>query len=120
MKHRIALTALVMLALAPSAHAQYTAPPPEPGFEYIFDGTATGSDASFDKWLSANGATAVTLDPALGAMNPNTSGFGMKWYPVRALGNVVVKLKYMWPAGRHAERRRDGPVPGAALRRHHG
>ena len=99
MKHRIALTALVMLALAPSAHAQYTAPPPEPGFEYIFDGTATGSDASFDKWLSANGATAVTLDPALGAMNPNTSGFGMKWYPVRALGNVVVKLKYMWPAG---------------------
>ena len=99
MKHRIALTALVMLALAPSAHAQYTAPPPEPGFEYIFDGTATGSDASFDKWLSANGATAVTLDPALGAMNPNTSGFGMKWYPVRALGDVVVKLQYMWPAG---------------------
>ncbi len=99
MKHRIALTALVMLALAPSAQAQYTAPPPEPGFEYIFDGTATGSDASFDKWLSANGATAVTLDPALGAMNPNTSGFGMKWYPVRALGDVVVKLQYMWPAG---------------------
>ena len=100
MKYRIALTALVMLALAPSAHAQYTAPPPEPGFEYIFDGTAIGSDGPrFDKWLSANGATAVTLDPALGAMNPNTSGFGMKWYPVRALGDVVVKLQYMWPAG---------------------
>ena len=100
MKHRMALlTALFALALAPSAHAQYTAPPPEPGFEYIFDGTATGSDASFDKWLSANGATAVTLDPQLGAMNPNTSGFGMKWYPVRALGDVVVKLEYMWPAG---------------------
>jgi hypothetical protein len=99
MKYRLVLTALVTLALAPSAHAQYTAPPPEPGFQYIFDGTATGSDASFDKWLSANGATAVTLDPALGAMNPNTSGFGMKWYPVRALGNVVVKLQYMWPAG---------------------
>ena len=97
MKHRIVLTALVMLALAPSAHAQYTPPPPERGFEYIFDGTATGSDASFDKWLSANGATAVTLDPALGAMNPNTSGFGMKWYPVRALGNVVIRLEYMWP-----------------------
>jgi hypothetical protein len=97
MKHRIALTALVLLGFAPAAHAQYTAPPPEPGFEYIFDGTATGSDASFDEWLSANGATAVTLDPALGAMNPNTSGFGMKWYPVRALGDVVVKLRYMWP-----------------------
>ena len=72
---------------------------PSAGFEYIFDGTATGSDASFDKWLSANGATAVTLDPELGAMNPNTSGFGMKWYPVRPLGDVVVKLEYMWPAG---------------------
>ena len=99
MKLRLALTALIVLALAPSAHAQYTAPPPEPGFEYIFDGTATGSDASFDKWLSANGATAVTLDPTIGAMNPNTSGFGMKWYPVRALGDVVVKLDYLWPAG---------------------
>ena len=80
MQHRVkhrrarwgaALTALVSLALVPaSAQAQYTAPPPEPGFEYIFDGTATGSDASFDKWLAANGATAVTLDPALGAMDP--------------------------------------------------
>ena len=99
MKLRMVLTALIALAFAPSAHAQYTAPEPEPGFEYIFDGTATGSDASFDKWLSANGATAVTLDPTIGAMNPNTSGFGMKWYPVRALGDVVVKLEYMWPAG---------------------
>jgi hypothetical protein len=93
-----ALMAVVVLALLPAgAQAQYTAPPPEPGFEYIFDGTASGSDASFDKWLSANGATAVTLDPALGAMNPNNSGFGMKWYPVRALGDVVVRLEYMWP-----------------------
>ena len=89
MQHRVkhrrarwgaALTALVALAITPAiAQAQYTAPEPELGFEYIFDGTASGSDASFDKWLSANGATAVTLDPELGAMNPNTSGFGMKW-----------------------------------------
>jgi hypothetical protein len=103
-KHRRArwgatITALAAVALVPaSADAQYTAPPPEPGFEYIFDGTATGSDASFDQWLSANGATAVTLDTELGAMNPNTSGFGMKWYPVKALGDVVVRLQYMWPA----------------------
>ena len=62
----LVLTLLAALALAPAAEAQCTAPPPEPGFEYIFDGTATGSDASFDKWLSANGATAVTLDPELG------------------------------------------------------
>ena len=99
MRHLMVLAALITLALAPSAHAQYTPPPPERGFQYIFNGTATGSDASFDKWLSANGATAVTLDPELGAMNPNTSGFGMKWYPVRALGDVIVKLEYMWPAG---------------------
>jgi Domain of Unknown Function (DUF1080) len=103
MRHRhtrcgAGLVVVFALALsAASAQAQYTPPPPEPGFEYIFDGTATGSDASFDKWLSANGATAVTLDPELGAMNPNTSGFGMKWYPVRPLGDVVVRLEYMWP-----------------------
>src|SRR5215216_5245644 len=102
-KHRRArwgatVTALIALALVPAtADAQYTPPPPEPGFEYIFDGTATGSDASFDKWLAANGATEMTLDPEIGAMNPNTSGFGMKWYPVRPLGNVVVRLQYMWP-----------------------
>jgi hypothetical protein len=105
MKHRLkhgcarwapALVGAALL-LPAGAQAQYTPPPPEPGYEYIFDGTATGSDASFDKWLSANGATAVTLDPALGAMNPNTSGFGMKWYPVRALGDVVVRLEFMWP-----------------------
>jgi hypothetical protein len=94
----LGLVALAV-ACAPAgvARAAYTAPPPEPGFEYIFDGTATGSDASFDKWVAANGATAVTLDPELGAMNPNTSGFGMRWYPVRPLGDAVVKLDFMWP-----------------------
>jgi hypothetical protein len=93
----LGLVALAVAVAPAGARADYTAPPPEPGFEYIFDGTATGSDASFDKWVAANGATAVTLDPELGAMNPNTSGFGMKWYPVRPLGNAVVKLDYMWP-----------------------
>src|ERR671911_1905516 len=93
----LGVVALALATAPATAIAQYSAPPPEPGFEYIFDGTATGSNASFDKWLSANGATAVALDPELGAMNPNTSGFGMKWYPVRALGDVVVRLEYMWP-----------------------
>jgi len=47
------------LAAAPAAaSAQYTAPPPDPGFHYIFDGTATGSDASFDKWAFAAGTAA--------------------------------------------------------------
>jgi hypothetical protein len=98
MRTRMLGFALLAAVLVPAgAQAQYTPPPPERGFEYIFDGTATGSDASFDKWVAANGATAVTLDPALGAMNPNDSGFGMRWYPVRALGDVVVRLEYMWP-----------------------
>src|SRR4051812_8804858 len=102
-KHRrarygVALAAFVALALAPAAaQAQYTAPPPEPGFHYIFDGTASGSDASFDKWVAANGATAMTLEPSIGAMNPQTSGFGMRWYPVRPIGDVVVRLRFMWP-----------------------
>lgn len=49
---------IVALALvcAP-ARADHQAPPPEPGFEYIFDGTATGSDASFDKWVGARSGT---------------------------------------------------------------
>ena len=35
--------ALAALSLAPAAaDAQYTAPPPDPGFSYIFDGTADG------------------------------------------------------------------------------
>ena len=91
-----ALLAIIALALIPaSAGAQYTAPPPAPGFHYIFDGTATGSDASFDKWLASNGATAMTLEPSIGAMNPNTSGFGMKWYPVKPIGDAVVRLQFM-------------------------
>ena len=92
-----ALAALAVAVIPASAGADYTAPPPERGFHYIFDGTATGSDASFDKWVAANGATEMTLDPELGAMNPNASGFGMRWYPVRPLGDAIVKLDYMWP-----------------------
>src|ERR687892_1583012 len=87
--------ALAAVVVAPAAaEAQYVAPEPEPGFEYIFDGTATGTNASFDKWLAANGASATTLDAGEGAMDPNTSGFGMMWYPVRPLGDVVVRLDY--------------------------
>jgi hypothetical protein len=91
----LGVVALTLATAPAAATAQYSPPPLEPGFEYIFDGTATGSNASFDKWLAANGATATTLDTALGAMDPNTSGFGMMWYPVRPLGDAVVKLDYM-------------------------
>jgi hypothetical protein len=93
---------VIAFALAPQgASAQYVAPPPDPGFEYIFDGTATGSDASFDRWIFASSTAAAsavqgqqTLDPVDGAINPNASPFGSIWYPVRPLGDVVLKLEY--------------------------
>src|SRR5688500_8984713 len=91
---------ILALACAPAlARADYVPPPPEPGYEYIFDGTATGSDASFDKAAAANGATAVTLDPEPGPPRPTTPGCGMQGYPVRPRGNAVVKLDFMWPEG---------------------
>ncbi len=56
---RIGLTGCLTVALAvlmPAvARAQFVPPPPDPGFNYIFDGSATGSDASFDKWVFASG-----------------------------------------------------------------
>jgi hypothetical protein len=84
-----------------SAGAQYVAPPPDPGFNYIFNGTPTGSDASFDKWVFA-GTTAnasptqgrATLDPVEGSFLVGASPFGSYWYPVRPFGNAVIKLQY--------------------------
>ena len=95
------VTGLVALAAAPAAHAQYTAPPPDPGFRYIFDGTATGSDASFDKWKFASGTLAQsqtrgqgTVDPATGVLNVGASPFGAYWYPVKAFGDAVFRIHY--------------------------
>ncbi len=83
------------------AQAQYVAPPPDRGFEYIFDGSATGSDASFDKWVFASGTAAqsatqgrATLDPVTGSFLMGPSPFGAYWYPVRPLGDAVIKLQY--------------------------
>jgi hypothetical protein len=103
---RFALLAGCMAAVAAvvapaSAGAQYQAPPPDPGFEYIFDGTATGSDASFDKWQFASSTIAAsatqgraTLDPVEGAIKVGASPFGAYWYPVRPFGDAVIKLQY--------------------------
>ena len=86
---------------AGSAQAQYVAPPPDPGFEYIFDGSATGSDASFDKWVFASGTAAqsatqgrATLDPVEGSFLMGPSPFGSYWYPERPLGDAVLRLQY--------------------------
>src|SRR3954447_5756936 len=96
-----------MAALAPAAaKAQYVAPPPAPGFHYIFDGTPTGSDASFDKWKFAAGTLAqsaqaaqggqgqASLDTAEGSFKVGASPFGSYWYPVKPFGDVVFKIHY--------------------------
>src|SRR3954465_4468679 len=96
----LALIAAVVLTPA-VARAQYQAPPPDPGFNYIFDGSATGSDPSFDKWGFPGGTAAqsasqgqATLDTVNGAFLVGASPFGSYWYPVRPLGDVVVRLQY--------------------------
>jgi hypothetical protein len=99
--------AAASVAITPAvAGAQYQAPPPDPGFTYVFDGSATGSDASFDKWLfagstfnssrpvSQGGQGAATLNTAEGAIQVNNSPFGGYWYPVKPFGDAVLRLQY--------------------------
>src|ERR1700754_1519890 len=93
--------ALAALAVPSAAQAQYTAPPPAPGFHYIFDGTATGSDASFDKWKFARGTPAqsntqgqATLDAAAGAFRVGGSPFGSYWYTPQPFGDEVFRIQY--------------------------
>ncbi|MDA0183475.1 DUF1080 domain-containing protein [Solirubrobacter phytolaccae] len=100
------VTGLFALAAAPAAHAQYTAPAPDPGFRYIFDGTATGADSSFDKWAFAAGTAAqsrpasqggqgqATLNTATGAIDVGASPFGAYWYPVKAFGDATFRIQY--------------------------
>src|SRR6185295_11977816 len=93
---------MAAVVLTPAvARAQYQAPPPDPGFNYIFDGSATGSDASFDKWVFASGTAAqsasqgrATLDPVEGSFLMGPSPFGSYWYPERPLGDAVLRLQY--------------------------
>src|SRR4051794_1689954 len=110
MLHRISLAgclaAAAMVVGPAAAQAQYTAPPPDPGFKYIFDGSATGSDASFDKWAFAAGTAAqsrpaseggqgqATLDPAEGSFLVGASPFGSYWYPVKPFGDAVFRIQY--------------------------
>src|SRR3954465_2357943 len=97
----------IAIAVAPaSAGAQYVAPPPDPGFHYIFDGTPTGSRASFAKWAFAAGTLAqsrpasqggqgqATLDPVEGAFLVGASPFGAYWYPVKPFGDAVFRIQY--------------------------
>ena len=111
--------------------AQYTAPPPDPGSSYIFDGTATGSDASFDKWAFAAGTLAqsrpasqggqgqATLDPVEGSFLVGASPFGAYWYPVKAFGDAVFRIQYTVQNTPTVDpqRRRHGPHAGGPLHR---
>jgi hypothetical protein len=94
--------AAAAVVLTPAvAEAQYVAPPPDPGFRYIFNGTPTGSDASFDKWRFAEGTLAqsdsravATLDPNEGSFIVNASPFGAYWYTPKAFGDAVFRIHY--------------------------
>jgi Domain of Unknown Function (DUF1080) len=105
MMHRTVLAGWLVVGLigasAAPATAQYVAPAPDPGFEYIFDGTSTGTDASFDKWVFSSSSAAAsatqgrgTVDPEQGAIVVGASAFGAYWYPVRAFGDAVIRLQY--------------------------
>src|SRR3954451_16836339 len=110
MLHRISLAgclAVAAMVVTPAvAQAQYTAPPPDPGFTYIFDGSATGSDASFDKWAFAAGTAAqsrpasqggqgqATLDTSEASFLVGASPYGAYWYPVKPFGDAVFRIQY--------------------------
>ena len=76
--------ALFALALPATARA-------EAGYTTILDGTATGTDASFDKWAQA-GSGNFTLQ-ADGSITP-TGGLGMRWYTVKQYGDISFKVDY--------------------------
>src|SRR4051812_44345505 len=94
--------AVAALVLTPAvAHAQYVAPPPDPGFRYIFNGTTTGSDASFDQWKFASGTLAqsnsravATVDSTEGSIKVGTSPFGSYTYLGKAFGDAVFRIHY--------------------------
>jgi hypothetical protein len=101
LKARITCAVLAAAAALPAtAQAQYQAPPPDPGYRYIFDGTATGSDASLDMWRFAgsslgnsDSAGRATLG-ADGAIHVGASPFGSYWYTGKPFGDAVFRIHY--------------------------
>ena len=105
-------TALGVVGLAPAAHAQqYVAPPPDPGFTYIFDGSATGSPRRSTSGSSPparsrsrtrprpsaapGGQGQATLDTELeGSFLVGASPFGAYWYPEKAFGDAVFRIQF--------------------------
>ena len=99
-----------------SAGAQYVAPPPDPGFRYIFDGTADGLGRVVRQVgvrrrhrgavapASEGGQGQATLDTVEGSFLVGASPFGAYWYPVKPFGDAVLPDSVHGPE--HAERRR--------------
>jgi len=96
------VAAAVALAGAVAGPASaYRAPPPDPGFEYILDGTEAGSAASFDQWVYVSYAGPASsaqdrwlIDAATGAVDPNGTPLGALWYARRPFGNATLRLEF--------------------------
>src|SRR3954447_2222972 len=85
---KVSMGAVLAAALALAAPGVAQA---EPGYTTIFDGSATGSDASFDKWAQVGGGD-IALQPD-GTMR-SSGGFGMRWYTVRSFGDMSLKVDF--------------------------
>ena len=80
-----ALAAVVALGAAPAVARA------DVGYTTIFDGSATGSDASFDKWAQS-GPGGFTLQPD-GSIR-SFGGLGMRWYTLKQYGDISLKVDY--------------------------
>jgi Domain of Unknown Function (DUF1080) len=64
------------------------------GFTTLFDGTATGTPHSLDKWLQA-GAGSLALQPDGSLMTEG--GLGMLWFPGQEFGDVAFRVDFRDP-----------------------
>jgi hypothetical protein len=69
-------------------------PQHDPGFTTIFDGTATGTPHSLDKWIQV-GAGSMVLQPD-GSLMTN-GGLGMLWYPGQEYRNIIYRVDFRDP-----------------------
>jgi hypothetical protein len=77
-----------------SASASSSAVAQDPGYTTLFDGTATGTPHSLDKWLQV-GAGNMQLQPD-GLLMTN-GGLGMLWFPGQEFGDISYKVDYKDP-----------------------
>ncbi|WP_053226369.1 3-keto-disaccharide hydrolase [Solirubrobacter soli] len=89
MKQVLRSAAVLGAALALAAPAVVHAA--EPGYTTIYDGTATGSDASFDKWAMVGGGS---IDRQADGVMRSSGGFGMRWYTVKRFGDMSLKVDF--------------------------